>query len=226
MPKVSILLTTYNRPEMLKKAVDSVESQTYKDYELIILDDNSDDPKQLELIKDYEKRHVVIRSSVRKEDRQKTVRYCVMINLGLKIATGSLITYLCDDDYYNPLRLEKMVEYLDKRQDINVIYSCQETLTYKDGIYTHYGDRTATHILDNACSGVDHSSVMHRKSVLAKLGNDPWPIDTSYWNCGDAGFWGKLHNEGYRFYPLLTAIPLDYHIFHAKSWSEDRWKNL
>lgn len=51
MPKVSILLTAYNRPEMLKKAVDSVESQTYKDYELIILDDNSYNPKRLELIK-------------------------------------------------------------------------------------------------------------------------------------------------------------------------------
>ena len=74
MPRVSILLTTYNRPDMLKVAVESVLSQTYKDWELIVLDDNSDNPEQMKYLMKLENINnvYVYRSDVKPEDRIKT----------------------------------------------------------------------------------------------------------------------------------------------------------
>ena len=80
MPKVSILLTTYNRPKMLKKALDSIFSQTCQDYEIILLDDNSNNSEQLELLKwckncEYKDKIISIVSDVKFDDRIKKTRY-------------------------------------------------------------------------------------------------------------------------------------------------------
>ena len=85
-PKVSILLTSYNNP-MVKDAIKSVFSQTYRNFELILLDDNSN-KETLKLYEPYLDNPKVIfyNSHIKEKDRTKECPYARQINVGLKMA--------------------------------------------------------------------------------------------------------------------------------------------
>ena len=63
---VSVILTTYNRPDFLEQAIESVLNQNYEDIELLVIDDDSDSPKQQEILMKYWNRPKVwiLKSSV------------------------------------------------------------------------------------------------------------------------------------------------------------------
>ena len=218
-PEVSIILTTYNRPAMLRRAVESVVAQTFTDWELLIFDDNSDNPEQvsyLDELRKIERVHVVV-SDVREEDRLKTARYATLINDALAIARGKYITYLCDDDYFMPTRLEKMVSFLEASLDKHVVYGSQGTIYIQpDGTETEGSIRAATAILENADCVVDHSSVMHTWEAYNKVGG--WDDDPTNWGHADGIFWKKLGEGGYLFHPINEV--LDFHVYHDGSWTK------
>ena len=59
-PKISVIITTWNRPQLLQRAIDSVLAQTFKNFELIVIDDHSDKPPNIKL-PDVEDRLVAMR---------------------------------------------------------------------------------------------------------------------------------------------------------------------
>lgn len=212
MPRVSVILTSWNKPAFLQEAINSVLAQTYRDFELLILDDNSDDPAIAPILDRYRKHPKcrVWESDVSPADRRLKVRYAVLANVGLQMATGWYVTYLCDDDLYLPHRLERMVERLD-RVDCAVVYGAQRLV--QDG--REIGMRAATEILTDAYCKVDHSSVMHVKGVAEYVKG--WDESPEYWRIADAMFWRRMNNAGYAFHPIPEA--LDIHRFHAASVS-------
>lgn len=225
MPKVSVILTTYNRPEMLRRAVESVLSQTFEDYELIIMDDNSSNEEQLKYLLELEggfflgqNRIKVYRAEVQEEERLKSVRYATLINLAMElVAEGDYITYLCDDDFFLPERLEKMVKFLDENPDKHVVYGSQGTVyVQSDGSEVGGALREATAVLDNADCVVDHSSVMHRYGCFDAVGG--WDNGPDLWGHADGVFWKKLGEAGYKFYPIKEM--LDVHVYHDGSWTK------
>src|ERR1017187_1940494 len=109
MPKVSVIMTSYNRPRLLRDAIDSMLDQTYEDFELIVADDGSS-PATLASINNYTDPRIVKLFLGRRE--LDGARYCHSINAALDVATGDLISYLTDDDFYLPRRLEVMVKEL------------------------------------------------------------------------------------------------------------------
>ena len=128
MVRVSVLLTTYNRPDFLRKAIDSVLTQTFQDFELLVLDDNSDNKQQQQILLEYwnKPKVIIYKSNVQPEKRQATVRYATLINEGFKISKGEFIAYLCDDDFWFPQKLEKMVAFLDSNPDKHCVYGQQK----------------------------------------------------------------------------------------------------
>lgn len=100
-PIVSVIITSYNRPKLIYDAVKSVIGQTFKDYEIIIVDDASNEQTQqsIELI-------------CKEFDSIKYVRHIenkglpVARNTGLSIAKGEFVSFL-DDDIWMPKKLEK-----------------------------------------------------------------------------------------------------------------------
>lgn len=213
MARVTVVLTTWNQPAMLREAIQSVIDQTFQDWELLLLDDNSDDPAQAKVLEWAGEIPgcTVARSRVATEDRRNKVRYAVLANVGLKLAKGEYITYLCDDDYYLPHRLEKMVARLDEG-DAKVVYGAQ--LMLRDG--KDAGVRAASSVpLADAFCVVDHSSVMHVTQIGRDVGG--WDTDPQWWGIADAVFWRRLNQAGYMFYPILDV--LDVHRFHGKSVS-------
>lgn len=113
-PKISVIIPTYNREQMIKEAIESVLSQTYKDFEIIVVDDGSTDntKKVLGPYKDKIK-------YLRRENKGAAAAR----NTGIKHARGKYIGFLDSDDLWRPTKLEKQVEILDKYKDISVVYS-------------------------------------------------------------------------------------------------------
>ena len=109
-------MSTFNNENYLKEAISSVLKQTYKNFELIIIDDASIDktPQILRRIKD--KRVRIFRN-------KKNIGLAKSLNLGLKKAKGELIARCDSDDINIPSRFEKQVRFLDKNRDYILVGS-------------------------------------------------------------------------------------------------------
>lgn len=212
-PRVSVLLTTYNRPVMLREAIGSVHRQTFGDWELIILDDNSGDTAQWDVLLDYlsHPKVRIYKDNVQPGERAAKVRYAVLANIGLGLAHGEYVTYLCDDDLYLPRRLELMVARLD-RGDCQVVYGSQRC--ERDG--AEQPARVAAGVLTRASCVVDHSSVMHTRQAALEVGG--WDENPAHWRQADAQFWDRLTAAGHLFHPVPEFT--DVHRYHAGSVSE------
>jgi glycosyltransferase involved in cell wall biosynthesis len=111
--KVSIIIPTYKRGEkFIKRALDSLLCQTYEDIEIVLVDDNAK-PEHLQFRQTVE--------SVVEEYKSEKIKYiqnaenlggALARNEGIKVASGSYITFLDDDDRYLPEKVEKQLAFM------------------------------------------------------------------------------------------------------------------
>ena len=119
--KVSAIITTHNRLELLIKAINSVLNQTYENIELIIVDDNSTDGTrtyiQKLLLENKDISYIYI-----SPDDSKGGNYAR--NLGINAASGEYIAFLDDDDEWLVDKIQKQINFLkDKSKCCNLIFS-------------------------------------------------------------------------------------------------------
>ena len=117
VPLVSIILNCYNSAKFLKKSINSVISQNYKNWELIIFDNCSSDNTKSEILK-FKKN--------KKIKYFKSKKFCSLYNarnLAIKKTKGTLITFLDADDWWSKNKLKKQVKFLEKNKNYNIIYS-------------------------------------------------------------------------------------------------------
>lgn len=121
-PLVSVIIPAYNNAEYLGDAIESVLQQTYRNFELIIINDASPDNV----------------SSVVKSYNDPRIKYIVhehnkglsaARNTGIRAATGDLIALLDGDDFFHPEKLRLHVEFLEKHVDIGTTYNARFELT-------------------------------------------------------------------------------------------------
>ena len=124
MPKVSVIIPTYNRSQLIAEAVNSVLNQTEGDLEVIVVDDGSTDDTHavIEAIKD-----VRIKYFYKPNGGPASAR-----NLGLAKATGEYIAFLDSDDYWPEDYLERMIKSLAENPQYGAVYS-DITVVYPDG---------------------------------------------------------------------------------------------
>lgn len=113
-PRVSVIMPTHNRAAYLPAAIASVQAQTYPDWELVIVDDASDDPTPGYL-------------ATVDDPRVRSLRVphggcCAARNAGLDATNGEIIAYLDDDNTMHPSWLKSVVWALEQRPDIDVLY--------------------------------------------------------------------------------------------------------
>lgn len=104
-PLVSIVIPVHNGEKYIKESVDSCLEQTYKNIEIIVVDDKSED-STLSILKNYGNRITVI--PVEKQNGLGNV-----INIGIRKSKGKYIARMDADDIMYPIRIEKQVEYLE-----------------------------------------------------------------------------------------------------------------
>lgn len=114
-PRVSVILAAYNGQKYLREAIDSILSQTFSDFEFILIDDGSTD-QTLEIIQSY----------ARKDGRIKVIVNAVnlglmrSLNQGLALARGDYIARMDSDDISLPERFTEQLAYMDAHPEIGV----------------------------------------------------------------------------------------------------------
>ena len=116
LPKVSIIVPTYNRAHMVTETIDSILAQTFKDFELIVVDNESADNTE-EVIKSYPDQRI------RYFKHQNNGVVAVNRNYGIGKAQGQYIAFCDDDDLWLPEKLERQVELLDSNKELGLVYS-------------------------------------------------------------------------------------------------------
>jgi len=118
-PRVSIITPTYNGEKFIERAIKSVLRQTFKDWEMIIVDDGSRD-NTVEIVKKYTKIDPRIKLIELKEN---TGGPAIPRTIACKKAKGEYIAFLDQDDLYYPEYLELKIKYLDENPEIDVLFS-------------------------------------------------------------------------------------------------------
>ena len=206
---VTAIIPTYNRFTYLLKAVESVKNQTYKNIEIIIVNDGS---SQEEYYKHKFDGCIVVNMDINTKKRfGHASPGGFQRSIGMKIATGKYIAFLDDDDYWLPNKIEKQLEAMKKH---DYLMSCTESY-FGNGLYNPntsyktwnkdrhlaiikniYGRKNKGHLMTqgfpqtwdeeflqvhNCCIA---SSVMIERSIINKIGyfsNQLWAPDYEYW---------------------------------------------
>lgn len=128
-PKISVLITVYNGEKYLAETLDSVLNQTFKNFELILVNDGSTDNTE-GIIKEYLKKDNRVVYLKLNENRGYENLHNV-INKGLAIAKGKYIARLDADDICYPKRLEVQYGYLEKHPKIFILGSSADVIDGK-----------------------------------------------------------------------------------------------
>lgn len=124
-PLVSVITPAYNAQDFVGEAIESVQRQTYQNWEHIIIDDGSTDDTA-RVIQGYAEKDSRIRYFYQKNQRMASAR-----NNGITRARGSYIAFLDADNIFLPSKLEHQVSFLESRKDCAVCYS--RILHFYDG---------------------------------------------------------------------------------------------
>jgi glycosyltransferase involved in cell wall biosynthesis len=119
VPKVSVIIPTYNCARYLPEAIDSALAQTYRDFEIIVVDDGSTDNTQ-EVLARYGDQIRVIRQSNQGRGAAR--------NTGILAARGEYIAFLDADDLWVPQKLERQVPLFDERPEIG--WACSDAVNF------------------------------------------------------------------------------------------------
>jgi glycosyltransferase involved in cell wall biosynthesis len=183
MPKVSVIIPTYNRLPMLKEAVESVLAQDFEDFELIVVDDGSTDGTVDEITR-YGGRVKLLQH---KENRGVSAAR----NSGILHARGKYIGFLDSDDLWVKGKLKTQVNFLDENP--------QYPLCYTDEIWIRRGKRVNPMVKHAKFSGwilekclplciISPSSALMRKTLFSKVGlfDEALPV------CEDYDLWLRV----------------------------------
>jgi glycosyltransferase involved in cell wall biosynthesis len=116
LPKVSVILPTYNRAHLIGRAIESVLNQTYRDFELLIIDDGSIDDTE-KVVKSFTDKRI----SFIKHERNKGA--AAARNTGIHLARGEFIAFQDSDDEWLPEKLERQInKFGEVSADVGVVY--------------------------------------------------------------------------------------------------------
>ncbi len=181
-PRVSVVIPTHDRKEILPRALDSVINQTFSDWELIVVDDGSTDDTDKMILRDY-----------------PAVRYCRQENAGVSnarnsgvaMASGEWIAFLDSDDAWLPEKLDRQLSGLVVEPELR--------LSHTDEIWIRNG-RRVNQPKEYAKSGGDiyrrclplccicPSSVLIRKDLFEEVGG----FDEAFPACEDYDLWLRI----------------------------------
>jgi len=221
IPKVSVCIPTYNRPEYLKQAIESVLAQTFNDYELIISDNASADTTTAVISSFRDCRIIHIR-------KEKNVGLVDNWNSCLAAAKGQYITIFHDDDHMLPNNLALKVEALDRNERAGMVHSNfhimdeNGSITKRNAHFIKSQDfiEPGTSFLRQSFLGynpVNPPSAVIRKECYDKLGGFSNKVHFTT----DCEYWMRI---SIHYDIIYLAKPLiEYRMFHNDGWTSSRY---
>jgi glycosyltransferase involved in cell wall biosynthesis len=195
-PKVSIVIPSYNTASLIANCLDSVFSQTFRDYEAIIVNDGSPDTPQLEeVLRPYQDKIVYI--------RQQNKRVAGARNTAIRQAQGEFLAFLDSDDSWLPDHLASQMALFDSDPSLDMVYSDAALISESSRQKTFMEKCPSVGPANFESLAVEQShipisTVVARKAALIKAGL----FDESLVRCDDydmwlrAAFWGAKIGYG------------------------------
>ncbi|MEQ1861185.1 MAG: glycosyltransferase [Chthoniobacteraceae bacterium] len=182
---VTVLLPVHNGARTLQSSLDSILRQTFRDFELLAIDDGSTDESAAILRACADPRLRILAN-------ESNIGLMRSLNRGLREARGALIARQDADDLSQPWRLERQIDFLAKRPDVVLLGASCWRLS-PDGRITGSNDLPTTHTALRWASVLDnpfiHSTVVFRRAiVLDELGG----YDESCAICEDYEIWNRV----------------------------------
>lgn len=210
-PRVSIVIPYYNAAEYVGDTLESVFSQTYRDFEVILVNDGSPDtPELLKAISPWLERIVYFELS---NQGPSTAR-----NKGILASQGELLAFLDSDDLWEPNYLEVQVQKLDENPSADIVYS--GSTAFGEGASRPgqglRGPITFTSLVDETCwVGV---TVVARRQALIKAGL----FDPNIWGAEDFDLWLRCIKNGSRIIAYDTPL-FRYRVRKGSNSSDPIW---
>jgi len=196
-PLISILMPVYNCAEYLPDAIQSIIGQTFKNWELIICEDGSNDYTYAvaqKFAKKYPKKIVLLKN-------ERNLRINKTLNRCLTVARGDFIARMDGDDMCDPNRLKTEYEFLDTHPEYAIV-SCDMSLFDQDGIWgsEHFfkGNVQPKQIV--AKSPFCHGGCMVRREAFDAVGG--YSEDKRVIRVEDYDLWVRMYAIGFRGYGL------------------------
>ena len=213
-PSVSVVLTTYNRANILPHTLEAILCQTLRDFELIICDDCSSDETQA-VCRDFETRD----GRIRYVRQPENLRMPSNLNVGIRMARAEYIANLHDGDIYRKDLLEKWYGTLSKYPNAAFVFNEYHWLDAAGNVLRHYRESLSevtdgreflrTISFRHASFGSPvWGSVMGRRSCYENVG----PLDERFGIFADVDMWMKLacrYDVAYVREPLVALESRD-----------------
>lgn len=233
MPKVSVIIPNYNHARYLRRRIDSVLGQTYRDLEAILLDDCSTDESR-SVLSEYAKDP---RVQIELNDKNSGNTF-KQWNKGVRLARGEYVWIAESDDYADLHLLEKLVSRLDADPSAVLSY-CRSWRISADGELSGFldaflpdlgsqkwtrdfradGNEECRKYLVFCNTILSASSVLFRRKVYLQVGG----ADEKLVLCGDWKTWVSMALTGGTI--TYVAEPLNYYRFHDSSVTEKSLRN-
>ena len=183
-------MSVYNGEDYLSEAIDSVLSQSFTDFELIIINDCSTD-RTSEILSDYASRD----GRVKVHTNEINLRLPSSLNKALSLAEGKYVARMDADDICLPDRLEKQYAFMESHPDI-ALSSCR-FMTLKNGVIASGGcggrnDSESIKALLSVTNPILHPGIIAKTDVIRHLG-----YDKSFTCTEDMELWTRFIMEGY-----------------------------
>lgn len=203
LPTVSVIMGIYNCEETLATSINSIINQTFKDWELILCDDDSSD-STLEIAKKFQTKYSNI--SLIKNERNMGLAYS--LNRCLKVAKGKYIARMDGDDICFPERFQKQVIFLNETPEYKVVGSAA-VLYVNNKLKSIRNMREIPSKFDLARDvPFIHPTIMMHKEIYDIL--EGYTVSKITRRGQDADLWFRFYAAGYKGYNLQIPL-IKYH---------------
>ncbi|MBR3148450.1 MAG: glycosyltransferase family 2 protein [Alphaproteobacteria bacterium] len=181
-PRISVIMPAYNSEKYIGEAIESILNQTFKDFELIIINDGSTD-NTAKIVKEYAKKD----KRINFVDNKKNQGLISVLNQGIDLCRGEYIARMDSDDISLPTRFAKQIEYMDAHHECGVLGTWFQCFGNSTAKVRHPERIKILNILHD--QHVGHPTVMVRKSVMDNYG---FYYDANYKHAEDFELWSRM----------------------------------
>ena len=190
---ISVLMSCYNSEKTVQKSIESIISQSFQDYELIIIDDGSNDGTE-EILNKYEKEE-----KIKIFTNKKNIGLTKSLNTLIKISKGKYIARQDADDISLPQRFEKQIHYM-KKHDTNIV-TARSKIIGENRIIPAFSYYLPNKLVVRYKNPFIHGTLMIEKSLLVKSGG----YDENFYYSQDYKLFYDLVKQGYKI-PIIKEV--------------------
>jgi glycosyltransferase involved in cell wall biosynthesis len=202
MPKISVIVPAYNVSKYIEDTLRSLESQSFQDFEVLIVNDGSTD-NTADVVQAFVERDSRFKLLHKKNGGLSSAR-----NYGIHHASGEYIALLDGDDIYHPDKLTNHVGHLEKKPDVGVVYSASKAIRDDGGstFITLSGKPiNSDPVLALLCKNfLGHgSNGVFRRSLVSEVGE----FDETLRSSEDIDFWLRIAaTRQWKFYREKSVL--------------------